>query len=79
MLHAAYDATLLAARCKAAETGGRGRVYLTCLGGGAFGNKAVWICEAIRKALRAHQDAPLDVFLVHYGSRVPPEYAAVHV
>ena len=81
VLDAAYDATLLAARCKAAETetGARVRVYLTCLGGGAFGNKPAWIREAIKKALKAHHDAPLDVFLVHYGSEVPPEWAAIHV
>jgi len=71
VLGAAYDATLLAARCKAAEAGGRVRVYLTCLGGGAFGNRPAWIRGAIQSALRKHRDAPLDVFLVHFGGSVP--------
>jgi len=76
VLRAAYDATLLAARCKAAEAGGRVRVYLTCLGGGAFGNQSSWIREAIVTALQAHRDAPLDVYLVHYGRVVPSAWAA---
>ena len=60
-------------------TGGRVRVYLTCLGGGAFGNKAEWIRTSMVAALRKHRDAPLDVFLVHYGSRVPAAWAEVKV
>lgn len=77
VLNAAYDATLLAARVKqqimAAKqqegvVGARTKVYLTLLGGGAFGNRIGWITDAIIRALEAHKDALLDVFLVHYGN-----------
>ena len=45
-------------------------MYLTALGGGAFGNKLEWICDAITNALDALSEWPLDVFLVHYGNEV---------
>lgn len=67
VLKASYDATLLAAHCLALERGTRVRVYLTKLGAGAFGNRDSWVCSAITHALEKHKDAPLDVFLVHYG------------
>ena len=85
ILRGAYEATLAAAHCVAAasatseaENGcGRGRVYLTALGGGAFGNEHDWIADALIAALALHRDAPLDVILVHYGKHVPAEWAAV--
>ena len=46
------------------------QVYLTSLGGGAFGNRDAWITEAVRGALDKFRDAPLDVYKVHYGTRV---------
>lgn len=46
-------------------------VYLTALGGGAFGNRFNWIVDAIEKALHQYADMPLDVKLVHYGSIHP--------
>ena len=53
-LRAAYDATLLAARVKSSTEGGRRvKVFLTALGGGAFGNRHEWISEAIEHALDA--------------------------
>jgi len=75
VLRAAYDATLLAARAIAAEERRRVRVYLTALGGGAFGNRVHWITDAIAAALDEHRDAPLDVFHVHYGTRVDRDYS----
>ena len=73
VLRGAYDATLCVARCLAAQrpTGERVTVYLTSLGGGAFGNRSHWIGEAITAALEKHREAPLDVVLIHYGTRVP--------
>ena len=72
VLEAAYDATLLVAKAMSQRQGGRRvTVYLTQLGGGAFGNPKAWILDAIKAALRKHQHAPLDVKLVHYCS-VPP-------
>ena len=52
-------------------------MFLTALGGGAFGNRPEWIRDAITAALAAYHSAPLDVFLVHYGSRVASEYASL--
>ncbi len=42
VLEAAYEATLCAAQLNAARTGNR-TVFLTLLGGGAFGNQSEWI------------------------------------
>uniref|UniRef100_A0A7S3AFC1 Macro domain-containing protein n=1 Tax=Haptolina ericina TaxID=156174 RepID=A0A7S3AFC1_9EUKA len=77
VLRGAYYATIAAACCKSAKEGGRRiAVYLTMLGGGAFGNRIEWIRDAMSGALDAFRDAPLDVVLVHYGSRVSDEWAS---
>ncbi len=47
---------------------GNSRVFLTLLGGGAFGNKTEWIIAAIRRALCLYQNVALDVQIVSYGS-----------
>ena len=70
VLRAAYEATLAVGALKARESGRRQAVYLTSLGGGAFGNRDAWITEAVRGALHKFRDAPLDVYKVHYGTRV---------
>jgi hypothetical protein len=62
VLNAAYRATLAAAL----ELG-TSRVFLTRLGGGAFGNPDPWITEAIAGALTEFAAAPLEVVLVSYG------------
>jgi hypothetical protein len=67
VLEAAYEATLLAAVQNRLE-GGSATVLLTRLGGGAFGNPARWIDDAIARALRLNEDAGLEVRLVSYGS-----------
>lgn len=67
VLEAAYEATLLAGVLNAARSEGRPRIYLTMLGGGAFGNQRVWILNAIRRALDSVRDQALDVCLVSYG------------
>ena len=53
------------------------QVYLTSLGGGAFGNRDAWITEAVRGALHKFRDAPLDVYKVHYGTRVAAAWTGV--
>eukprot|EP00747_Dinoflagellata_sp_TGD_P059663 gnl/TRDRNA2_/TRDRNA2_151668_c0_seq1.p1 gnl/TRDRNA2_/TRDRNA2_151668_c0~~gnl/TRDRNA2_/TRDRNA2_151668_c0_seq1.p1 ORF type:complete len:469 (+),score=91.08 gnl/TRDRNA2_/TRDRNA2_151668_c0_seq1:83-1489(+) len=70
VLEACYDATLAAATCLAAQRGNSSRVkvYLTAVGGGAFGNRSQWIIDAIERALKTHAAAPLDVMLVHFGT-----------
>lgn len=72
VLEAAYEATLLAAACKA-RTGGSNIVLLTFLGGGAFGNHPDWIYGAMRSALARTAKFGLDVRLVSFGA--PPELA----
>lgn len=66
ILEAAYEATMLAAVKNANRTGNR-RVFLTLLGGGAFGNRQDWIAAAMLRALRLHADSGLEVMLVSYG------------
>lgn len=71
VLEAAYEATLL----QAAENMRRGDsnvVFLTRLGGGAFGNEEAWIHSAIEYALIRVRHLPLDVRIVCY-SRTPRE------
>lgn len=72
VLEAAYEATLLAAAINRQRTG-VATVFLTRLGGGAFGNEAGWITAAIRRGLGQVNDAGLDVRLVSYGSTVADE------
>jgi hypothetical protein len=63
VLEAAYEATLLCA-LENLGRGGSQRVYLTRLGGGAFGNDDRWINDAIVRALDLARDWPLDVRIV---------------
>ena len=67
----------LATLIKALGAGERVTVFLTSLGGGAFGNSQAWIVEAVKGALETHRDSPLDVTLVHYGTRVPASWQTV--
>lgn len=78
VLRAAYEATLAVGALKAASGGGaRVSVFLTALGGGAFGNRSGWIVDAVSRALRAFASAPLDVYMVHYGTLVPSEWRVI--
>lgn len=73
ILKAAYEATIHAAILNYERTGNP-RVYLTLLGGGAFGNKTEWIINAIEHALTCNprvRNAELDVRIVSYGSSNP--------
>lgn len=70
ILEAAYEATLLVAAINA-RRGGSPDVYLTLLGGGAFGNEPDWIEAAIRRALKLFRHEPLRVFIVHFNERTP--------
>lgn len=67
ILEAAYEATLCATILNAYETGCN-RVFLTSLGGGAFGNPTQWITDAIMRALHIHSKYDLNVLVVSYGS-----------
>ena len=76
VLEAAYEATLLAGVINAARPHGSKNIYLTLLGGGAFGNRREWITDAIRRALDSVRGQALDVWLVSYGS-VPADLMAL--
>jgi hypothetical protein len=67
VLEAAYEATVCAAILNSARRGNN-RLFLTLLGGGAFGNDAGWIIGGLRRALDLHTYADLDVAVVSYGS-----------
>jgi len=76
VLSASYEATLWAAlagalRHKGAEASRR--VFLTCLGGGVFGNDMEWIADAMREALTKFKDVDLTVYIVTYSDPVDPE------
>jgi hypothetical protein len=70
VLQAAYEATMLATVLNA-QRGASNVVFLTLLGGGAFGNRSSWIHAAMRRALEMTRPFNLDVRLVSYG--VPSE------
>ncbi len=75
VLEAAYEATLCAAILNAAVTGNT-KVYMTLLGGGAFGNKQEWIFDAITRAVKLYQHANLELIFVSYG-KLNPELGQV--
>jgi hypothetical protein len=66
VLEGAYEATLWAAVLNAHNSGSN-IVFLTRLGGGAFGNEPPWIHHAMRRALTKVTDIGLDVRVVSYG------------
>lgn len=70
VLAGAYEATLATAAILARRRGARVKVFLTSVGGGAFGNRSAWIRDALSRALSIHTGQPLDVYLVHY-MRIP--------
>lgn len=66
ILQAAYEATLAAAVNNANKTGNK-KVYLTLLGGGAFGNSIQWIISAISRAVDNYKNSGLCLNFVSYG------------
>ena len=68
-LEASYEACVLAAldnRDRHDGMAGSKKLFLTLLGGDAFGNPQAWILDAIRRALIKFQHEDVDVFLVCY-------------
>lgn len=70
VLEAAYEATFAAAVLNRNRTKSS-RVYLTLLGGGAFGNRSSWILDSIRRAMELYRDSSLEIHFVSYGSSDP--------
>lgn len=67
VLEATYEATLYAGLINYEQTGCK-KVFLTLVGGGAFGNETHWIIESIERSLLKFKSTPLDVRIVSYGS-----------
>lgn len=67
VLEAAYEATLWAAVLNAQRRQSN-VVFLTLLGGGAFGNEPDWIYGAMRRSLQLVREFDLDVRVVSYSS-----------
>jgi hypothetical protein len=70
ILEAAYEATICSAILNAMNDGNN-RLFLTLLGGGAFGNEPAWIIGGIQRALALYKDVALEVAIVSYGSPNP--------
>lgn len=70
VLEASYEATFCAAILNAVENK-CGLLYLTMLGGGAFGNKTSWITAAIRRAVELYAGFNLDVAIVSFSRSNP--------
>jgi len=70
ILEAAYEATLAAALLNASKIGNPS-VYLTLLGGSAFGNDQNWILDAIRRAAMLYRRESLNVMIVSYRQSNP--------
>jgi hypothetical protein len=70
ILEAAYEATICTAILNAMRQGSNS-LFLTLLGGGAFGNESAWIIGAIKRALTLYKDVELNVAIVSYGSPNP--------
>jgi len=67
ILEASYESTFCAAVLNASRTGNT-TLYLTLLGGGAFGNRTEWITDAVTRSLKIHENSSLDVAIVSYGA-----------
>ena len=46
---------------------GNNRIYLTLIGGGAFGNELHWILNAIKRSLILFKNHDLELIIVSYG------------
>ncbi len=66
ILDAAYEATLCAGILNSYKYGNN-KVYITLLGGDAFGNENEWIINAIRRALKRYTNYNLDIAFVSYS------------
>ena len=66
ILEATYEATLLASIENCLRTGNK-RLYLTLVGGGAFGNPNGWIADSIVQALNKYRYGGLEIRFISYG------------
>jgi len=71
VLEASYEATICAAILNS-QRNGNNKLFLTLLGGGAFGNEIAWVIGGLRRALNLYKHFDLDVAIVSYGVRSQP-------
>jgi len=76
ILEACYEATFHAGVINYHKTGNP-KVYMTLVGGGAFGNSTEWIFDALRLCLSKFKSEPLDVRIVSYGRSNPAIQALI--
>lgn len=69
-LEGAYEATVYAAALNRVQTGNP-RLFLTLLGGGAFGNLNEWIFPAMQRAIGIARGYGLEVYVVSRRSSNP--------
>ena len=69
ILDATYEATLTCAALNAQHSSNR-MVFLTPLGGGAFGNPEPWIIDAVSRSLAVFASTDLHVAMVSYGQSI---------
>lgn len=67
ILEATYEATICAGILNAKRTGNK-KIYLTFIGGGAFGNDMSWILNAIKRVLDMYVKYDLEIVIVSYAS-----------
>ncbi len=70
ILEATYESTLYAGVLNM-ENNKSNKVFLTLVGGSAFGNEEYWILESMQKAIRKFKNVPLDIKIVSYGHSNP--------
>jgi hypothetical protein len=66
ILEASYEATICTGILNSIRNGNN-RLFLTLIGGGAFGNETDWIMGGIQRALNLYKHVDLDVTIVSYG------------
>lgn len=70
ILEATYEATLYSALYNYRVTGCN-NVFLTLIGGGAFGNSPTWIFQSLLKVLKKFKNTPLDIKIVSHQHSNP--------
>lgn len=70
ILEATYESTLCAGLMNM-KSNRSNIVYLTLIGGGAFGNPEQWIVESMQKAIDKFKHVPLDIRIVSYPNNQP--------
>ena len=68
ILEATEEATIIAGILNKQRTGS-GKIVLTKVGGGAFGNSHEWVANAIQRALRKYQNYGLEILQYHYRDK----------